>query len=77
MRLVCRMEDNLRTNLFLGPGPPAGYLVVVGVPGVEVLAALGQQAPDVLLVMEDEVEITLGRGGVVSPRPLNSHLAEL
>ena len=70
------MED-WRTDLVLGPGPPAGYLVIVRVPGVEVLAALGQEALDVLLVMEDEVEITLGRGGVVPARPLNSHLAEL
>ena len=71
-----RLED-WRTHLILGPGPPAGYLVIVRVPGVEVLAALSQQALDVLLVMEDEVEVTLGRGGVVSPRPLHSHLAEL
>ena len=65
------------TDLVLGPGSPAGYLVIVRVPGVEVLAALGQQVLDVLLVMEDEVEITLGRGGVVSAWPLYSHLAEL
>ena len=66
-----------RTHLVLGPGPPAGYLVIVGVPGVEVLAALGQQVLHVLLVVEDEVEITLGRRGVVSARPLNSNLTEL
>ena len=69
--------EDWRTHLVLGPGSPAGYLVIVGVPGVEVLAALGQQVLDVLLVVEDKVEITLGRGGVVSARPLHSHLAEL
>ena len=66
-----------RTHLVLGPGPPAGYLVIVGVPGVEVLAALGQQVLHVLLVLEDEVEVALGRRGVVPARPLHADLAEL
>jgi len=63
--------------LVLGFGPPTGDLVVVRVPSVEVLTAFSQEVLDILLVREDEVQVALGRGGVVSPRPLHSHLTEL
>ena len=63
--------------LVLSPHSPGGDPVVEGLPGVVVVTALGEQRLDVALVLKDQVEVTLGWGGVVSARPLHSHLSEL
>merc|ERR1719318_1896474 len=52
----------------LGPHPPAGDLVVVAVPSVVVLAALGQEVRHISFLLEDQVEISSWWRGVVTSR---------
>ena len=71
------VADMKTLHCYLGAHPPGGDLVVVSVPVGQVLGALGQESPDVALVLEDQVEVASGRRGDVPAGPLHSHLTEL
>ena len=62
--------------MYLGSHPSARDLVVVGIPIGEILGALGKKFLDVSLLFEHQVEISLGRRGVVPARPLHPDIPE-
>merc|ERR1719315_781019 len=62
---------------FLGSHPPTGYLVIVAVPGVVVLGALGQEVGHIPFLLEYQVQVASWWRGVISARPLDPHFSKL